>query len=185
MIVSRRWHIVGNTAVSAHTRVYAPGDRRPSDRRGAWPQIHLLGGALTGIQYVGVDRIDLRAGRRTMITTDGGVPLAVAARSGRLVTFDTAGQIVIRTPTDGQVLGTLADYKALNRPGHDDRGVADMAIAGDRCGRTGWEEGRAGVADDGPVSGLSERSDDGWPCHCHVPRSLLSANTLGPYPAVL
>jgi len=50
------------------------------------------------------------------------VLIGVAVRSSRLVTLDRAGPIVMRRPTDGLALGTLADYKA--RTGQDPvRGV--------------------------------------------------------------
>ncbi len=45
------------------------------------------------------------------------VLIGVAVRSSRLVTLDRAGPIVMRRPTDGLALGTLADYKA--RTGQD------------------------------------------------------------------
>ncbi len=86
-------------------------------------------GTTTGGQQVGIDRIDLRAGRRTTITTDGGTLLAVAARSGRLVTLDAGGPIVVRRPTDGRVLGALGDYRTLTGQDLTTESVGDAAVA--------------------------------------------------------
>jgi len=86
-------------------------------------------GTTTGSQQVGIDRIDLRAGRRTTITTDGGTLLAVAARSGRLVTLDAGGPIVVRRPTDGRVLGALGDYRTLTGQDLTTESVGDVAVA--------------------------------------------------------
>jgi len=86
-------------------------------------------GTTSGGQQVGIDRIDLRAGRRTTLTTDGGTLLAVAARSGRLVTLDAGGPIVVRRPTDGRVLGTLGDYRTLTGQDLTTESVGDAAVA--------------------------------------------------------
>ncbi len=86
-------------------------------------------GTTTGGQQVGIDRIDLRAGRRTTITTDGGTLLAVATRSGRLVTLDAGGPIVVRRPTDGRVVGTLGDYRTLTGQDLTTENVGGAAVA--------------------------------------------------------
>jgi len=129
-------------------------------------------GTTTGGQQVGIDRIDLRAGRRTTLTTDGGTLLAVAARSGRLVTLD-AGGADRGAPTDGRArAGDARRRQDAHRPGPDD---GERGRCGGGCGRSGRGAGGARVAGGGALPGPGERGDDnGRTRHRHVPRSSLS-----------
>jgi len=53
----------------------------------------------------------------------------VATRSGRLVTLDAGGPIVVRRPTDGRVVGTLGDYRTLTGQDLTTENVGGAAVA--------------------------------------------------------
>ncbi len=110
----------------------------------------------SGGQQTGIDRIDVRAGRRTTITTNGGTLFAVATRSGQLVMLDAERPIVVRRPTDGRVVGTLADDTALTSQDLTTQGVGGVAVAAvDQDGERVVRALPATVPAQDPVSGAT------------------------------
>jgi len=60
-----------------------------------------------------IDRIDPATGRRTILTTTGGVVVAVLARSGRLLTLDDQSDLVLRDAATGRVRALVAGNATL------------------------------------------------------------------------
>jgi len=60
-----------------------------------------------------IDRIDPATGRRTTVTTTGGVVAAVLAATGWLLTLDDQSDLVLRDPATGRVLALVAPNATL------------------------------------------------------------------------
>jgi len=61
-----------------------------------------------------IDRIDPTARTRTLLAPQGGVLVGVTARTGRLISRDDQGDLILRDEHDGHILGTLAPNAAWN-----------------------------------------------------------------------
>jgi len=60
-----------------------------------------------------IDRIDPATGRRTTVTTTGGVIVAVLAATRWLLTLDDQSDLVVRDPTTGRMLAMVAPNATL------------------------------------------------------------------------